>query len=203
MHDNVFSIIPQIELDVISSYFSGVSNSGLNIYYENTYISPDATPPSIDIAVARVILKTIQNTLPQWASVSANYEVSLNREEIKRIPQSKHKLELNLAPKLICCINWADSGPGFSWPEAYHITYIPDFKKYIVTSSRDGDDVYGCADHAIGWGELIEGELEVAKRCVQNHWSSLNWEQERWAYVFDEGIINSKIAMEWADEIWG
>ena len=203
MHDNVFSIIPQIELDVISSYFSGVSNSGLNIYYENTYISPDATPPSIDIAVARVILKTIQNTLPQWASVSANYEVSLNREEIKRIPQSKHKLELNLAPKLICCINWADSGPGFSWPEAYHITYIPDFKKYIVTSSRDGDDVYGCADHAIGWGELIQGEFEVAKRCVQNHWSSLNWEQERWAYVFDEGIINSKIAMEWADEIWG
>jgi hypothetical protein len=127
----------------------------------------------------------------------------LNRDEIKRIPQSKHKLELNLSPKLICCINWADSGPGFSWPEAYHITYISDFKKYIVTSSRDGDDVYGCADHAIGWGELIEGELEIAKRCVMDHWSSLNWEQERWAYVFDEGIIDSIIATEWANEIWG
>ena len=203
MHNNVFSLIPQIELDVISSYFSGISNSGFNTYYENTYISPDATPPEIDIVVARVILKSIQNTLPQWASVSADYEVSLNREEIKRIPQSKHKLELNFSPKLICCINWADSGPGFSWPEAYHITYIPDFKKYIVTSSRDGDDVYGCADHAIGWGELIEGELEIAKRCVLDHWSSLNWEQERWAYVFDEGIIDSKIATEWANEIWG
>ena len=203
MHDNVISLIPQIELDVISSYFSGVSNSGFNTYCENIYISPDATPPEIDIAVARVILKSIQNTLPQWASVSADYEVSLNRDEIKRIPQSRHKRELNLSPKLICCINWADSGPGFSWPEAYHITYIPDYKKYIVTSSRDGDDVYGCADHAIGWGELIEGELEVAKRCVQNHWSSLNWEQERWAYVFDEGIINSKTATEWANEIWG
>ena len=79
MDVKVFSIIPQIELDVISSYFSGTSNSGLNIYYENTYISPDATPPEIDIAVARVILKSIQNTLPQWASVSADYEDSLNR----------------------------------------------------------------------------------------------------------------------------
>jgi hypothetical protein len=28
------------------------------------------------------------------------------------------------------------------------------------------------------------------------------WEQPRWAYLFDEGLIDAKTAYAWADEVW-
>lgn len=46
-------------------------------------------------------------------------------------------------PELVCCINWADSGPGYSWPESYYVTYLPGLEKYIVTASLDSPDVWG------------------------------------------------------------
>ena len=45
---------------------------------------------------------------------------------------------LRFNPKLLFSINWATSGPGFEWPEAYYVTYIPGLEKYVFTASRDG-----------------------------------------------------------------
>ncbi len=114
----------------------------------------------------------------------------LNRKEIQRHPQA---VRLTLEPQLVCCINWADSGPGYSWPESYH-----------VTSPRDGADAFGCADHALGWGSAAEGELLVAKRIIQGFWEHQRneWDQERWAYLFDEGLVNETTANSWAEEVW-
>ena len=125
----------------------------------------------------------------------------LNRKEIQRHPQA---VRLTLDPQLVCCINWADSGPGYSWPESYHVTYIPGLEKFIVTSSRDGADAFGCADHALGWGSAAEGELLVAKRIIQGFWEHQRneWDQERWAYLFDEGLINKTTANSWAEAVW-
>jgi hypothetical protein len=84
------------------------------------------------------------------------------------------------------------------------VTYIPGLEKFIVTSSRDGADAFGCADHALGWGSVAEGELFVAKRIIQGFWEHQRneWDQERWAYLFDEGLINRTTANSWAEEVW-
>jgi len=37
----------------------------------------------------------------------------------------------------VCCINWADSGPGYSWPESYYVTYIE------VEAERWAEEVWG------------------------------------------------------------
>lgn len=201
MSNNTIALIPQIELDLIEAYLSNEPVSAFDSYFSENNIPLDAMASPMQIAVARVLLNPIQASLPQWAAVRESGEVLLNRKEIQRHPQA---VRLTLEPQLVCCINWADSGPGYSWPESYHVTYIPGLEKFIVTSSRDGADAFGCADHALGWGSAAEGELLVAKRIIQGFWEHQRneWDQERWAYLFDEGLIDSATADAWAEEIW-
>ena len=201
MSNNTIALIPQIELDLIEAYLGNEPAAAFDNYFSENNIPLDAMASPLQIAVARVLLNPIQASLPQWAAVRESGEVLLNRKEIQRHPQA---VRLTLEPQLVCCINWADSGPGYSWPESYHVTYIPGLEKFIVTASRDGADAFGCADHALGWGSAAEGELLVAKRIIQGFWEHQRneWDQERWAYLFDEGLIDSATADAWAEEIW-
>jgi hypothetical protein len=111
---------------------------------------------------------------------------------------------LKFDPRHICTVNWADSGPGFSWPEAYHLTYLPGFDKFVVTASRDGPDAWGCSDHAIGVADGGLDPVEAAKEVVIGQWRYQfdNWEQSRWAYLLGEGLIDKATASCWADEVW-
>ena len=201
MSNNTIALIPQIELDLIEAYLGNESAAAFDNYFSENNIPLDAMASPLQITVARVLLNPIQASLPQWAAVRESGEVLLNRKEIQRHPQA---VRLTLEPQLVCCINWADSGPGYSWPESYHVTYIPGLEKFIVTSSRDGADAFGCADHALGWGSAAEGELLVAKRIIQGFWEHQRneWDQERWAYLFDEGLIDLATADAWAEEVW-
>ena len=80
-----------------------------------------------DPAVAAIVLERIQNTLPQWASVQLRESedeesvVTLARE----IKQRQALRTVELVPQYLLTINWANSGPGFSWPVAYHVTWVP------------------------------------------------------------------------------
>ncbi len=200
MKSNQIAMIPQIELDLVEAYVTNGSETDFLDYFLENKIPQDAMYSPMEIAVARVLLHPIQGSLPQWAGVRDG-ELVLNRKEIARHRSARH---LTLKPELVCCINWADSAPGYSWPEAYHVTYIPGLEKYIVTSSRDGAEPFGSADHALGWGAVAEGPVLVAKRLIQRFWTHHvnEWEQERWVCVFDEGLINSATAAAWADEVW-
>ena len=83
--------------------------------------------------------------------------------------------------------------------------YLPGFNKLVITSSRDGDDVWGCADHAIGVADGSLDPVEAAKDIIIEFWRSQvsDWDQSRWAYLFDTGLIGNKTANEWADAVWG
>lgn len=201
MTNEFVTLIPQIEMDLIEAYLHGGSDPAFDDYYDEHDVPHDAIPSQLQIAVARILLKEVQDSLPQWAAVKEDGAVILNRKSIKRHPKAA---KLIFLPKFVCCINWADSGPGYSWPESYHVIYIPGFEKFIVTASRDGADAQGCADHAIGWGEASEGALLVAKRLIQADWDHKRKEycQERWIYLFDEGLVDSETADLWADEVW-
>jgi hypothetical protein len=144
-------------------------------------------------------LHHIQETLPQWASVRGD-KVSLNRSEHKRHKNAR----LAFHPKLIGTINWADSGPGITWPEAYHLTHLPTFNKFVVTGSRDGPDMWGCEDHAIGVADSKLDPIQAAKDIITGHWRTMNdgWDQNRWAYIFDEGLADEATLVAWADEVW-
>ena len=152
-----------------------------------------------DYAVAAILLERVQGGLPQWASVSDGH-VTLGRNYRERAAQRT----VELTPRRLLTINWADSGPGFSWPEEYRVTYVPLYDVFVVTGSVDSTDVYNVTDFALGHFPSDLNVLESASAIVQGEWKNLfqTNDQGRWAYLFDEGLIDTDLAEKLADQVW-
>lgn len=159
-----------------------------------------------DAAVAACVLERIQDTLPQWASVRMKQNedeetiITVAREIKSR--QAKRKVEL--VPQYLMMINWADSGPGFSWPVSYHVTWVPIYERYVVTQSADCPDAFGYCDFAIGHFPKTDDFVSAAAAEISDDWE---WQrdqftQERWAYLFGSGLIDEASAIRIREEVW-
>ncbi|MEK9720978.1 MAG: hypothetical protein VW257_08025, partial [Quisquiliibacterium sp.] len=115
-------------------------------------------------AVARICLNSRQRRLPQWALVRDG-EVTLARSY-----DARRGVGLELAPQFLFMLNWADSGPGFSWPESYHATFLPGFNRWVVTMSVDSTDVWGCTDLAIGSFPSGSDIVRSSGRVIIRYW---------------------------------
>lgn len=135
---------------------------------EPVLVEPDADGrPSTNgmaNAVARLLLARIQSRLPQWIARKKG-KIVLGRQHRRAKTRQVDPL-----PQFLFQINWANSGPGFSWPEAYHVTYVPGFQKFVVTASQDSPDAYGYADLAIGWFAEETDVIQGSKRVILEWW---------------------------------
>jgi len=158
----------------------------------------DSHGPVTDLseAVARICLSGVQGRLPQWALVGPGHVVE------GRTSFGERTLE-PLEPVKLLCINWADSGPGYSWPEEYNATFLPGFGRHVVTASSDSIDSYGVLDFAIG--HFPDGEpFDVGPARVILDWWKRCAEQgsQPWSYTFDAGAISEERARELRSLAW-
>ena len=182
----VEQIPEELTLDV------ALDNLGLNVEVEETYLLVE------DYAVASILLERIQGSLPQWGYFRDD---KVTQSRVYRDRAAKRTVEL--VPKFLLMINWADSGPGYSWPESYYVTYVPLYDVYVVTSSVDCPDLYGVTDYAIGHFRPGGDITTLSGEQIENLWGTLaNNCQSRWEYVFEEGLIDTELAMKLADEVW-
>ena len=165
----------------------------------NLLVPDGSVRSTVDWAVAAILLERIQDQLPQWASVRDG-KATLGRTLRDRAADRT----VEITPVHLVTINWADNGPGFSWPEAYHVTYVPYYDEYIVTGSVDSTDVYGVTDFALGHFSPGEDIRKTSAQIIRSEWQFLtdNYNQYRWAYLFNEGLIDQAYADELADTIW-
>ena len=159
-----------------------------------------------DAAVASIVLERIQHTLPQWASVKLRENE--NEESVitlaREIKERHARRTVELVPQYLLTINWADSGPGFSWPVAYHVTWVPIYDEYIVTQSADSPDAFGYCDFAIGHFPKTNDFVTAAANEIKGDWE---WQrdqfcQARWAYLFGSGLIDEGTAIRHREEVW-
>jgi len=149
----------------------------------------------LQAAAATVLLRRIADGLPQWASVGDG-TVVLGRKKTKPA-KSPHK------PKHLFEVNWADSGPGFSWPTAYHVVVVPRHERAVVVASADCPDTFGFVDMAIGHFAADRNLSTGSKEIVVADWTRLAGDgQRRWAYLFATGLVDAETANVWADEVW-
>jgi hypothetical protein len=150
-------------------------------------------------AVATILLERVQVALPQW-SCSSDDKITMGRD----IRDRAAKRTVELSPRRLLTINWADSGPGYSWPEEYRVTYVPLYDVFVVTGSVDSTDLYQVTDFALGRFPAGEDVLSSAAAIVQSEWRNLfqAYDQQRWAYIFDEGLIHAGHASDLADRVW-
>ena len=150
-------------------------------------------------AVARIALAPIRSKLPIWGTVKDGEVIhSRQLDHAGDLPQRGYRSD----PVLVVSINWADSGPGYSWPVYYYISWIPFYDLYVVTASYDSDDIEGYLDVAIG---ILEEGAEVEtdlKRVITGHWGQDSSYLQGWADCLDSGIVKDPWA--WRSEIsWG
>jgi len=149
----------------------------------------------LQAAAATVLLRRIADRLPQWACVGDG-TVVLGRKKTKRA-KSPHK------PKYLFEVNWADSGPGFSWPTAYHVVVVPRHDRAVVIASADCPDTFGFVDMAIGHFPADRDLCAGSKEIIVADWTRLAGDgQGRWAYLFGNGLVDAETANTWADEVW-
>ena len=150
-------------------------------------------------AVARIALAPIRDGLPVWGTYAdGQVRHSRQRDQQGDLPVRGYRSD----PVLAVAINWADSGPGCSWPLTYHVAWIPVYDQYVVTVSYDTDDIEGYLDVAIGClpeGAGVETDL---KEVIQGHWERDAYNLQAWSYCINPGIVKDPYA--WRDEIhWG
>ncbi len=149
-------------------------------------------------AVARLLLSQVQDRLPQWAAMRNDGHIDFARQYSPR-----REGTVELLPRFLFMINWADSGPGFSWPESYNVAYLPGFDRYVVTASQDSPDVHGYTDEAIGYFDADTPVQEGVHEAIVEWWrGQADNGQFRWAYLFQVGEIDSDMADAWAEEVW-
>jgi hypothetical protein len=153
-----------------------------------------------DVAVARLLLGGIQASLPAWTGVSEDELVSARPEFPRRLDGTPV-----FEPALVGMINWADSGPGFSWPEAYHVTDVPELGIRVVTGSRDSEDMAGCTDHALGWAPIDTPARDAAQKIVRAEWTRQadDGAQQRWASVLATGVLHESDLEAMRRAVWG
>jgi hypothetical protein len=154
---------------------------------------------NIDYAVAAILLERVQGRLPQWASVKDD-SVTFGRE----LRDKGAERVIEMTPRNLFTLNWADSGPGFSWPEDYNVTFVPVYDVFIVTGSVDSTDIYGVTDFALGHFPKGEDLLAASGEIIFQEWKELvsSYDQHRWAYLFGEGLMNTAAAESLADRLW-
>ena len=189
--------VPFLELDLLEAYLSGTDYPQTSFFRERE-IPEVGYPSQTEIAVAQIVLYRIQGRLPQWLTTNERgFPIAGRRASLRPM-----KVEyLSLKPELLFCVNWADSAPGISWPEAYYVTYIPGLDHYVVTASRDSRDLFGCTDHAIGSASASQPRLEACRAIVIGYWRNHFSAGERWERLFDEGLVNVDLAKRWAKDI--
>jgi len=154
---------------------------------------------AVDSAVARLVLAGVQQRLPQWAAV---YE---DRVELAREYTQKPARKIDFIPQFLFEINWANSGPGFSWPVAYNVAWLLIYNIYVVTESADSPDAFGYCDRAIGWSPPQISTKDGAHKVIASDWTHRyrEWNQHPWVELLATGVISDADAQAWSDEVWG
>ena len=156
----------------------------------------------VDAVVASIVLENVEKRLPAWSALRADGSFVCARKyrDDEKVPDRKVLLQ----PRQLFMINWADSGPGFSWPVAYHVTWLPHYDRFVVTASADCADGFGYCDFALGAVGRDTPIKEGARRVVCGDWHDQwrGWEQQRWAYLFNTGLISESEARDWAEDVW-
>lgn len=75
----------------------------------------------------------------------------------------------------------------------------------MVTVSVDCAEVFGVCDVGIGWFGPDQSILEGSRQIIVGDSSGQRseWDQRRWVYVLDTGLVSAAEAEAWADEVWG
>jgi hypothetical protein len=87
----------------------------------------------VDAVVASIVLENVEKRLPAWSALRADGSFVCARKyrDDEKVPNRKVLLQ----SRQLFVINWADSGPGFSWAVGYYVTWLPHYDRFVLVPS--------------------------------------------------------------------
>lgn len=195
--------LPKRDNNRIQSLYSKDEQEIIELWIEQAPMRPDKDDFRNSNLVAEIALSNIKGELPQWAQFYEDGHALWGRKHKLSLVKERDKF---LDPIYLFMINWADSGPGFSWPESYYTTYFPGYDIHVVTASQDSYDVHGYTDEAIGYFVSNgPGWINLEAGIVIEQWWKRQydkWDQGPWAYLFGTGTIDETLAERMRSDVW-
>jgi hypothetical protein len=156
----------------------------------------------VEAAVAAILLRSIEHRLPNWVAWSPETGVVLARKWRSRTDSRR----LHLVPQHLFTFNWGTTAPGYSWPQKYHLTWVPLYERYVVTVSADSPEgLSGYTDLALGSFGQAEDVENCVRAIVVGDWygQHMEWDQAQWSDIVETGLISAETLTRWAAEVWG
>ena len=77
-------------------------------------------------------------------------------------------------------------------------------KAHRRSVSADSPDAFGYCDFAIGNFPMAKNPIDEAAKIIKEDWlwACNGWDQSRWAYLFETGLISEQAALHLADQVW-
>ena len=144
----------------------------------------------ISNVVARLCLEAIDSKLPRF-TVMDDQGVAYSARQGKG-PKKAGRSIVSL-PNYLFEINWATSGPGFSWEESYHVSFIAEYDRYVVTASQDSPDAMGFCDLCIGHFGATNDVVSDALEVIENWWGDKVAEYDANPYERISGLGSASI----------
>ena len=157
---------------------------------------------SINNVVARLILEPIADRLPNFTTVSRkDGSICSTRPPASKAYKSRAVTGL---PNFLFKINWATSGPGFSWEELYHVGFLAEYDLYVVTASQDSSDALGFCDVCIGFFSETQDFIQDALYLVMEWWGDKRGEYgaEKYESITSIGLASADQIAEITEQVW-
>jgi hypothetical protein len=155
----------------------------------------------LDVAVAFIALERTEPRLPRWNASSGDEVIFAQRYRTGRSAPARRIL---MQPRPLFEINWAGNAPGSGWAVTYYLTWVPIFRRYVVTASADSPAALGYCNFALGAFRGDEPIKNAIRDIICADWKLQRDErdQQRWIYPLRTGFVTDAEANEWADDVW-
>ena len=200
--DNSGNIYDDAERRLLDIWFAGKPTDEAAVAWlaAEGFEEPPSRPYKvIDAWVGSFAVRHIQDRLPNCGISYREGEIILTRTRRKVRSQKVMGLVRHLFG-----INWADSGPGFSWPADYNLVWFPGYERFVLTYSADSPDALGYCDLAIGSIAPSADWKESVHQLLVADWGKQWWfnEQAPWQALLAAGSVSEEEALRWRKEAW-
>lgn len=146
--------------------------------------------------IASLVLNAIRHRLPGEETIDPAEQISQQpSQDLKK--NSWRRVEL--LPRFLCSLNWESRGPDACWPVDYYATWLPGYRRWIVTGSSDAPEYWGVYDVALGWFDDDKPLLEGTRGVLSADWRTAQklYTPATSQFVGKAGAVDALTAERW------
>ncbi len=146
--------------------------------------------------VASLVLNSIRHRLPGEDTTDPGAKIS--QQPLPELKSTSWR-RVELLPRFLCRLNWESRGPEGYWAVDYYATWLPGYRRWVVTGSSDAPEYWGVYDVALGWFDDDEPLLDGTRGVLTADWRIAQklYSPAAEGFVGQSGAVRAETAESW------